>query len=183
MALRNGTAPPIPTEAVVGIDEDLTDMVPRLRQRLEQGEAHIEYLREQIEAQNGENNKVRRLLRILVPGEERPKKSPKSVRRIGVRNSSGGHNTGFGISVEWAHAQSEKVLEMADSGVELTQTGFSEYAGIDQTRTSSLFRYLHSIQMIGRAGKSPDRRRHLWRIMDRDAAQREYESMVGEVEA
>jgi hypothetical protein len=89
----------------IALGDAVQEVVPRLRQTLEQAEAHREFLRSRIDEQTAEITKIRRALQVFDPEYQVPQKKmgrPKKNNgnaRVGVKTSAG-TSTGHGITVE-----------------------------------------------------------------------------------
>lgn len=168
----NGRAPAPLTTLTAG---DLTDeLVVSLRQRLEQGQAHLAYLQGLADEQRAENQKMRRVIGILdtTPPEDRPrvvKKKQATTSHIGVKRANG-TATGFGVSMETGEVYANKIIEIIDGGAEfVTQKEIYAALGHDQGKGSAAFKWLRSIGFLRNAGRDKETRRDRFKIMDREA--------------
>lgn len=99
-------------EGIVAVGDALRDLVPQIRQTLEQGEAHEQSLRELADKQRAENARIRRALSVIDP-DYAPAPTTKKRKASVVRRPNA---TGRGISVERAAQYADKIIEMADEG-------------------------------------------------------------------
>src|SRR3954471_24722272 len=160
----------------IALGDAVQEVVPRLRQTLEQAEAHREFLRGRIEDQTAEITKIRRALQVFDPEYHAPPKKmgrPKNNgnARIGVKTSAG-TSTGHGITVERCRAFVDEILKQTDGGKSnkfVTQAGVYKAIGADQTKASAAFRYLRQIEFLRKAGRTENGRGDNWAVMDKFA--------------
>lgn len=191
MAKSEGGALPAPISA----QEQLDAVIGPLEQTLEQGEAHVRYLREQLDAQDHENKKVRRVLAQLRPEKYGNRalaaskdSSPASAKRgpnpnlarVGI-TSDQGTPTGFGIMAERGKEVAEALLKDKKGAGKLENgTVFYTQPYVyrelfrgdefwEQTRMSAVFKWFRDIGFIRKAGKERKTSRDRWIIMDADA--------------
>lgn len=148
---------------MVSMGEQLKDMVAPIRQALEQGERHAEYLKALAKKQNDENNKMRRALSVIDPDY----RSPQSAKPRGKSRPRPGA-TGFGIALEAVEPFAKKIVELAEADPDgfVTQPQVYKALGANQTKCSAAFSYLREIGMIGKAGRQHRQRSERWRLMD-----------------
>lgn len=168
-------------EDMVVLGSALEDVLPTIRQKLEQGEAHERHLRDLAEQQRNENNRMRKALAVIDPDYVHPNtQKPKSRRgtaRVGVPRSNG-TATGFGISRERAMECAAHILQMVDDGAEfVTQKDVYSDMGWDQSKSSAAFRYFRDIGFLRKAGKT-EGGREKFAVLDRDAINKVTEEEV-----
>lgn len=161
----------------IALDKAVKEVVPRLRLTLEQAEAREAELKELVETQKTEVQRIRRALTIfdpnyVHPNTSKPKKvnSPKnSGRRVGVTTRSG-TATGMGISIEACQPIVDEILKRTDGKPDkfVVQRELVHDLGLDQSKVSAAFRYLRSIEFLRRTGRV-DGRKQQWAVMDKDA--------------
>lgn len=169
---------PVEEVSTISLGDQLSEMIAPIRQSLEQGEKHAEYLKEMQQKQEAENTKMRRALRLLDPTYEAPvRRRRQGTPRVGVTRASG-TPTGFGVTVEGCKPYAEKVLEVADRDGFVTQPAVYRALNSDQGTSSAAFKFFRDIGFLRKAGRDKESRREIWRILDRDA----YHKALAQVE-
>lgn len=136
---------------------DLSAAIAPIKQALEEGEIKEMSLREQLDKQKDQNAKARRALAVLDPSYVEPKaKKQKSAK--------GG--TGFFISTDKAQKVLDAIRELDQQGKAITQPDARDISGVAQTAVSKAFRYLRSLEIIGRAGIDPETGRERYRVLN-----------------
>lgn len=134
---------------------DLSAAISPIKQALEQGEAKEKSLREQLDAQKEQNTKARRALAVLDPSYVEPKSKKQQPG-----------NTGYLISTDKAQRVLDAIHQLDREGKAITQPDAREISGVAQTAVSKAFRYLRSLEIIGRAGVDQATGRECYRIMN-----------------
>lgn len=144
-------------QQVVPLGDMLNSAIAPLKKALEQGEALEKSLHDQWQAQKTENAKARRALEVLDPSV-----APKPKKKLGKGR------TGHLISTERAQAVLDAIRALDFEGKAITQPDARTVSGLPQTAVSKGFRYLRSIEVIGRAGVDPETGRDRYRILNDD---------------
>lgn len=134
---------------------DLSAAINPIKEALVKGEAREKVLREELETVKEQNAKARRALAVLDPSVETRK----------AKKTKAGH-TGFLISTERAQTVLDAIHTLDEQGKAITQPDARVVAGIPQTAVSKAFRYLRSLEIIGRAGVDPATGRDRYRILN-----------------
>lgn len=164
----------VPEVPMISLGDQLSEMVAPIRQALEQGERHVEYLEGLVKRQKAECAKMRRALSVIDPDYQSPQ--TKSRRPQRTRSGRSG-NTGFGISIETAGPYAEKILELTKDGGYVTQPEVYQALGdANQTRCAAAFSFFREIGFVGKAGRDPGSRRERWRVLEPDAYQKALEA-------
>lgn len=174
----------------------LTELAPKVRQALEQAEAHLEHLlteetrrreaaKEVIDVQRDEITRMRRVLTAVDPeyaaaqqqkygNRATPRKAQPS--HIGVARSNG-IATGFGITAEGVAPYVDYILKKNEAGQKyFTQKEVYTAVKQDQGKGSAAFKFLRSIHFLRKAGRDPKQnRRERWCIDQPDAFDKYFE--------
>ena len=134
---------------------DLTSAIQPIKEALKEGEAREAVLQAELNTVKEQNAKARRALAVLDPSmEAKPKKK------------LGKGRTGHFISTERAQAVLDAIHTLDQQGKAITQPDARVISGIPQTAVSKGFRYLRSLEIIGRAGVDPETGRERYRILN-----------------